>query len=592
MSNAIALAQLLEELPDTALARALAHTKGTLHHVHDVFDAVDLLDADDTVDARMTWLTRGQVERLRELSDRNTFNTEDPVDRSLAEAVLVDAHGTPLDRVAQRVHALSAAHTPTAEQTPQTTPRSDDGDLRTALAEGYTTVRLIYGLLVGVGNRPPQVLAKGGIGRSHRATLAGFLSVDSDQLPLLLTLAESARLLAKTSQQIALPTPEAHAWMLASDAQRLTDLTAGFLARLPRALSQAVRDALLTGASPWWQQVEDALPFATAVLAEYRAPVAECARALGLTTDTATTPAAALLLAPGGQAQEDLETFAPGTVDYFYPQADASVIAPGRLRADIDQRLLQFSRCVRFGDASTYVLTAETVIHGLNDGMTAQEMLTFLDAHARGGTPQPLRYLITDSAEHFGQVRIRAEGRGTRISASSAAIATTLLHDRELTALGLIPVSEAPTDLLSPFPPETTFNALSEAHYPVASGGRPSGSVTFLPSGRPVGTLLPWPGTGDPSTEALAVAQSLHRSVEGGDADLRAGQIAHILEFAVKRRVPVRIRVARPGAAEGSFNVEPTGIGGGRLRGRDPQAQTERTFPLSSILAVDVIDQH
>ena len=62
--------------------------------------------------------------------------------------------------------------------------------------------------------------------------------------------------------------------------------------------------------------------------------------------------------------------------------------------------------------------------------------------------------------------------------------------------------------------------------------------------------------------------------------------LARDLEIAVRARETLTLVVALPGGEHREFTMELTGIGGGRVRGRDKQADLERTLPLSSITAV------
>jgi hypothetical protein len=58
------------------------------------------------------------------------------------------------------------------------------------------------------------------------------------------------------------------------------------------------------------------------------------------------------------------------------------------------------------------------------------------------------------------------------------------------------------------------------------------------------------------------------------------------LESAVRSRTVVTVTVALPDGREQEYTLEPTGIGGGRLRGRDRASDIERTLPVASIKAV------
>jgi hypothetical protein len=58
------------------------------------------------------------------------------------------------------------------------------------------------------------------------------------------------------------------------------------------------------------------------------------------------------------------------------------------------------------------------------------------------------------------------------------------------------------------------------------------------------------------------------------------------LDVAVKARQTVIVEVGMPDGQVIDYLLEPTGVGGGRIRGRDRAADIERTLPLSSIRGV------
>jgi hypothetical protein len=62
--------------------------------------------------------------------------------------------------------------------------------------------------------------------------------------------------------------------------------------------------------------------------------------------------------------------------------------------------------------------------------------------------------------------------------------------------------------------------------------------------------------------------------------------IARQLDAAVKGRLTVTVTIAMPDGSTTHLEMEPTGIGGGRVRGRDKKSDVERTLPLSHVVAV------
>ena len=62
------------------------------------------------------------------------------------------------------------------------------------------------------------------------------------------------------------------------------------------------------------------------------------------------------------------------------------------------------------------------------------------------------------------------------------------------------------------------------------------------------------------------------------------------LEAAVRARALMLVEVAMPDGSSRELTLEASGIGGGRLRGRDHAADVERTLPVRSIRSVRVLE--
>ena len=57
----------------------------------------------------------------------------------------------------------------------------------------------------------------------------------------------------------------------------------------------------------------------------------------------------------------------------------------------------------------------------------------------------------------------------------------------------------------------------------------------------------------------------------------------------MRAKAVLRVTVGMPDGSTRDLLLEATGIGGGRLRGRDRAADVERTLPVSSIRAATVV---
>jgi hypothetical protein len=58
------------------------------------------------------------------------------------------------------------------------------------------------------------------------------------------------------------------------------------------------------------------------------------------------------------------------------------------------------------------------------------------------------------------------------------------------------------------------------------------------------------------------------------------------LQFALKNKMKVGLRVGYPDGTEKEHLIEPLGVAGGRVRGRDAVKQAEVTLPLSRVIAI------
>ena len=94
--------------------------------------------------------------------------------------------------------------------------------------------------------------------------------------------------------------------------------------------------------------------------------------------------------------------------------------------------------------------------------------------------------------------------------------------------------------------------------------------------------------TPDPAPDYSALIAAM-RSHQGPDAD--AAWLDRELEAAVRAKAVLRVSVGMPDGSTRELILEATGLGGGRLRGRDRAADVERTLPVSSIRAAVVIAQ-
>jgi hypothetical protein len=270
--------------------------------------------------------------------------------------------------------------------------------------------------------------------------------------------------------------------------------------------------------------------------------------------------------------------YLPTEIDRVYLQADLTAIAPGPLAPALDLRLRSLALRESRAQASTYRFTAESLGAGMTEGETAESMRTFLAGLSLTGIPQPLDYLIESTASRHGLVRVRtdaATGR-TRVESPDASILDAVAVDQALRPLGLLPDGDALTSRVAR---DAVYWTLADARYPV---------VAIDETGR--AQSLHRRASSSPSAPAPTAEQTYARLITtlrgGHDTDGEAGWLERELEQAVRARAEILVVVRMPDGSERSFTLEASGLGGGRLRGRDRAADIERTLPVSSIVRV------
>jgi hypothetical protein len=232
--------------------------------------------------------------------------------------------------------------------------------------------------------------------------------------------------------------------------------------------------------------------------------------------------------------------------------------------------------------ASSYRITAASVNRALAAGENADTLLEFLRGVSLTGIPQPVEYLIRESAARYGRVRVGSVGTGgpavrSYVRSDDAALLGTIAVDQTLTPLGLVRGDE--NRLTSRFAADVVFWALSDARYPVAAeddaGERVPAQVHDFARVVPV----------VPADPAGALVEKL-RASDGGEGRAADAWLARQLDTAIKAKQTVTVSIAMPGGVVVDYLLEPASVGGGRFRARDRRADIERTLPLSSIISI------
>ena len=565
-THARPLAEWLAAASDDDLA-ALLRARGVHPDVawQDFFDAAEALLDQASLAKALPTLTNAEATALvRACEDEDAGTARD----ALTSLALLRPDGTPWPDVIAAV----AGRTPPAQPAGTAPDPSDDRSAAHAAERAFTTVGVLADLLLAARERPFALLAGGGVSAGEKRQLAEA-GIDPAAVDALVTIAGDAGLVVPIDRRLRTTSP-AENWLRAPVSERWIALAKGFRDALPRGVRSSdggwTPHADWPTAHPWeqgWPERADAL--------------LERARLLGLVADDGTEPQWAASLRSGGPVDASaLTAMLPTEVDRIFLQNDLTAIAPGPLAPALDVRLRTMATRESAAQASSYRFRAESIARALVLGETEQSILDFLGGISLTGLPQPLQYLIAQTSQRHGLVRVStdAETGRTRIESADQTLIDAMSVDQSLRALGL---SRHVASLTTRVGRDTVYWALTDAHYPATIVDK-DGTVVTEERNPPADPAH------DHAPDFSALIATL-RAHQGPDAD--AAWLDRELDAAVRSRAVLRVTVGMPDGSTRDLVLEATGLGGGRLRGRDRTADVERTLPVSSIRAATIIAQ-
>ncbi|TIC81917.1 helicase C-terminal domain-containing protein [Nocardioides sp. GY 10127] len=526
-----------------------------------------------------------------------------------------------------------------ADAVPEVPTSSRGADLvaRAAAGAAFEAVRRVELLLETWGTHPPSALRSGGLGVRDLKAAAVLLGVDEPGAALLVETAAGAGLLdaglGRESEPAWVPTDAYDRWVGLTFAERWRVLARAWLdsPRLPSLVGRRdpagkAWNALvpeLVGA----HQVEtrrltlealaeldpDLVPAAGTGLpaivarvswrrprrprnrAEQVAWAAEESAALGVTGLGGLSPhGRALLAGEEEQAVAALDALLPDPVEQVLLQADLTAVAPGPLASPLARRLAAIADVESRGGATVYRFTPPSVRRALDLGWSAAELHEFLDEVSATPVPQPLSYLVDDTARTFGSVRVGHAEAFLR-SDDETALAELLHHPRSQ-SLGLRRI--APTVLVTSTPIDVLLPRLRElGAAPVVEG--PDGEVRVA---APEQLRTRGPRGSRAGRSAGAVAARGEASVAHVLSAVRAGDRAAaarppaattspadaltLLREAIETRTTVVIGYVDQQGRRGDRVVDPLRLDGGVLLGYDHRADDELRFAVHRVHSV------
>ncbi|MDQ0679953.1 hypothetical protein QFZ30_003335 [Arthrobacter pascens] len=523
-----------------------------------------------------------------------------------------------------------------------------------AIAE---TLRLVGELLYAVKEQPLATLRSGGVGVREMKRLAEALRIDQHRAGVLLELCglsglirldvdSSAWVLPPQQEWLALPRQEQWLWLVNAwlASERVPSLV-GQAVNGPGATSAAHRAAAGTTINPLSAEAqrpdapvvrkrileilnqltqEAAAPDGTAPVldaaavlqrAEWAQPrmarrfsslirgVLAEAEILGLIGSGALSQLGGAIAEDNpDQALDILGEHLPAALNHVLLQADLTAVAPGYLAPELSEKLLLMADAEGQGPATIYRFSAHSVRRALDAGQDASSVLGFLREHSATAVPQPLEYLVEDTASRHGRLRVGAAA--SFIQSDDETTVLELASEAKAASLGLARI--APTVLISSAPPRETAQVLrglglspsvEESEPSVVRLRRTTGAPGSV---RPVYTA---PRTAPAEAEVADQLALLRRArpaaggsqsgpaVVGGSGEAATQLGLETLQRAIRFKQRISMNVVD---SLGNANLEivvPLSVSGGRVRVFDPAKDTERVVSIHRIIDIEAAEE-
>ncbi|WP_037165155.1 helicase-associated domain-containing protein [Rhodococcoides fascians] len=513
-----------------------------------------------------------------------------------------------------------------------------------AAGESLELIRHCAAIIESLAVAPAPALKAGGLGIRELKRITKATGLDENQVGLLVELLAAAGLISSgtpdplpsndSGDDYWAPTSAVDAWTTATPAARWHALASAWLDLQRAPWLIGMRDSNDKPVAALSEEVRSpAAPRDRRTILEYLADLgagnsvtpADVSRGLGWRRpraaarfamrptqkmiDEATTlgivargalssPGKALL--HGGDAEAAMRSVLPKPIDYILLQADLTLVAPGPLEPDLNDRIELVADVESAGAATMYRITEDSLRRALDVGMSAAELHSLFTTHSRTPVPQGLSYLIDDVARRHG--RLRAGVASSFVRCEDPALLAEVLASPASEQLSLRAL--APTVAISQAPLAEVMNVLTAAGLAPA-GEDSNGAIVDL---RSRGARVPVRRTrAQFRSPAVPTDEQLARLV----TELRAGERASrasghtvrsdgtratgtatlaLLQTALQVRRSVTIGYVDAQGTASRRVVDPVAMGGGLLEAFDPATGEVRRFTLHRITSVALVD--
>lgn len=586
MSELIKVSAALRAMSDEKLQSLISQRMINSNQLLDFFDLAEALTKPTAVSATIAGLPLSQARELRALAAGATANSQIATD--LAEQMLIspEPEFTPYESTLNALLEFSKINLPGLHavlddnEEIENAPNQDQID-RDCGVEIFETLQAITELIFDLEHRYVREVGRKNVGLPDLKRLATHLHKTTDYAKQIYEISSLSGIitLVEGRWQLGLG---AESWLSWQPGERYNHLAIRWREILGDASARELQESLkkLSGAVSLDFQLKHTYPFADGSTTSKISKVANLASLIGLASAGWMSGwARSVLACDYKQATEAAVAKLPSPQRKLICQADLSLIAPGPLPTDIEIVIRRFADTEQIGMASTYRLSALSISHGLETGLTVEQIRELLLEMSGKDLPQPIEYLLKESESRFGRLTISGGDQEERtfLKSKDKVLLAEILNETKLKPFGLTAISDG--SLTCRFEPEVLYFGLRELGFVAVRVDKKGSVISPL-------TVTPQKTSSVQINPLLADIQRLRQQEEKLGSSPDDDDLHRQIQLAIKNKARATFTVTSSSGAEVEFLLEPIGIANGRLRAKDRKADIERTLPITSIIKV------
>jgi hypothetical protein len=565
------LAKQLRSMSDIELTK-LVRRRQVLPSSKDFLDLAQQLLASKSIDACLGTLTALEFEALLNLESYGLTL------ESLQTTGLIYQHDGKF-QVLDSVKPLLEAIEPGSVNLASSIGELTDSTATAAIAI-FETQLAITELLLDAEQLLVRVVNKNSFGLPDVKSLANQLHKDLVFARGCYSMAQRLGLLSASDSRWWL-TENAKNWLQLEPIERWLKLSQDWLQSLGDQALVELGQQISTGVS-LRTLLSAVFPLANQNLNDHLSALAAQAEWLGLSVSDRPTEALIALLADRqADAIECVTKHLPKSQRKLLAQADQTLVAPGPLPTDLEVLVRTFAQLEQVSLANTYRITAQSITYALECGLTESAIRATLAELTQTKLPQPVDYLLTQTSQRFGRIKIQP-GRDldrSIVKASDTVLLTEILNDQRLRPFAFRPVSA--NSLSSRFEPEVLYFGLRENGFLAIQVDENSQVISPKLTGS---WKLEIDTPVDPAANLVASLRESDSKVGSNPSD---DDLIRQLQLAIKNRATLKVYVTLRDGSSQLFEIKVSGLANGRLRGLDAKADAERVLPLSHISRIE-----